>query len=126
LTNRLAKRRSAVARGNLSTGSHPDAHVADVPTKVGAVEPDRVFIRKIDDLRDRSDQGKLATATDPEYEILMTAPLLRELLMGEPPLMHTVNRDRRVKIRFKVVGRSAYDEAVLADRPLMFAVADGL
>ena len=56
----------------------------------------------------------------------MAAPLLRELLMGEPPLIDLVNRERRMKIRFQVVGDSPYQDAVLADDPVAFVKADGL
>lgn len=88
------------------------------------MEPDRVFVRKLDDLRTRTDQSNLAAAADADYDILMAAPLLRELLLGDPPLIHTVNRTRRLKIRFEVVSRSPYEDAVLADRPVFYARAN--
>lgn len=56
----------------------------------------------------------------------MAAPLLRELLMGDPPLFHLVNRHRRLKVRFRVARASAYQQVVLADAPIFYARTDGL
>jgi hypothetical protein len=90
------------------------------------VDPDHVFLRKVQDLESRTDVTRLAAAIDADYEILMAAPLLRELIMGEPPLMHTVNRSRRLKIRFRVSYNLAYEQVVFADKPISYARGDGL
>jgi hypothetical protein len=90
------------------------------------VEPDRVFVRKVQDLRSRTDPAALAAAADPDYDVLMAAPLLRELLMGDPPLLHLVNRSRRLKVRFRVARVNAYEREVLADAPIFYERVDGL
>jgi hypothetical protein len=90
------------------------------------LDPRRVFIRKVEDLRLRVDSARLQTALDPDYEVLMASPLLRELLMGEPPLCHLINRHYRLKIRFEVARKPAYERLVLQDRPIFYARGDGL
>jgi hypothetical protein len=89
------------------------------------VQPDQVFVHKVEDLRARSDPRCLRTVEHPDYEVLMAAPLLRELLMGSPPLIHLVNRERRQKIFFEVGSMPAYEAAVLEHSPVFFARVDG-
>jgi hypothetical protein len=73
------------------------------------MHPDRLFIRKVQDLKTRSLIGtptqQLAPNQDPHYEALMAAAPLRQLLMGDPPLMDVANRTRRLKLRFDVARR---------------------
>jgi hypothetical protein len=47
--------------------------------------------------------------------------LLREILMGDPRLMDLVNRERRLKIRFRVAVTSEYDKLVLELNPEFFS-----
>jgi hypothetical protein len=88
------------------------------------VDPRRVFLGKVRELRSRID-GSLAS-DDPEYEILMTAPLLRELLMGDPPLMDTVNKELRLKPKFHVARATALEKLMFEDAPIFYARGDGL
>ena len=55
-----------------------------------------LFLRVLDDL-----EGRIELAPD-EYEVLGIAALLRKLLIDRPSLVHLVNREHRVKIRFEV------------------------
>jgi hypothetical protein len=77
---------------------------AEVQLPPGAISdtrqmrPEEVFLAKRCDLAGRS----FAVPQSPAYELLMAAPLLRELLIGEPPLVHLVNRTPRLPIRFAV------------------------
>jgi hypothetical protein len=88
---------------------------------------ERIFVAKVRDLRRRTNNDWLQAQEDPSYELFMAAPLLRELLMGDPQAqIHLVNRDRRLKIRFDVRRAADYDE--LFDDPdvTFYAIARGL
>jgi hypothetical protein len=56
----------------------------------------------------------------------MASPLLRELLMGEPPLCHLINRSYRIKIHFHIARKPGYEQEVLKDRPVFYARGDNL
>jgi hypothetical protein len=74
-------------------------------------------------------RGDIQTVTgeDPEYEILMAAPLLRELLAGDPmPLMDLVNRFRWLKLHFLVSRSPAYERLVLEHGAEFYERGDGL
>jgi hypothetical protein len=90
------------------------------------MNPDRVFIRKVEDLQRRTDSECLASAADVGYEVLMSAPLLRELLMGSPPLLHIANREHKVAIRFQVGRKPALEKLILEDKPDFYARTDGV
>jgi hypothetical protein len=89
------------------------------------MEPDEVFVRKVQDLQDHVSVESL-TGIDSQYEVLMAGALLRELLVGDPPLMDTVNRSCHLRLRFDVSRVTAYEQVVLADGPMFFARGDGL
>jgi hypothetical protein len=59
------------------------------------VDRDRLFLETLRDLEARSAGG----AT--EYEVLRSAVLLRQLLLDQSPLLHQVNRDRKIPITFR-------------------------
>jgi hypothetical protein len=58
-------------------------------------ERDRLFLQTLDDLSRRVD------AQDP-YEILGASALIRKLLLDSEPLIDQVNRQHRLKLRFRV------------------------
>ena len=55
--------------------------------------PERLFVRNIDILRE-------TIKTPKEDDLFESARLLRQLLVDENPLLHQVNRARRIKIIF--------------------------
>ena len=60
-----------------------------------------------------------------DYAMLRAAALLRQLLTGESPLMHQVNRSHRLKVTFPVCGRR-YTEVMLADNPTLYLALGGI
>ena len=83
------------------------------------MQADQLFLRDLDDLDRRT------TVAD-EYKALGAAALLRRLLLDEAPLVHQVNRYRRVRIRFRINGESPLERAVLEDNPLLWAIGDAI
>src|SRR5438094_6089576 len=57
---------------------------------------DELFLFAVDDLEGRTQLGQ------GEYDALMMAALLRKLLIDDTPLIHVVNRERRLALRFRV------------------------
>jgi hypothetical protein len=57
---------------------------------------------------------------------LGAAVLLCKLLLDEAPLVHGVNRYRRVTIRFRINGESPLERAVLADNRFIWAIGDAI
>jgi hypothetical protein len=90
------------------------------------MEPERLFVRKFQELRQRTDMNALSQAKDADYEVLMAAPLIRELLLGDPPLMHIANRGAKLRIRFNFIGRTPYEDLILSHRPVLWAKADAI
>jgi len=84
-----------------------------------------VFVLKVQDLRARM-TVKAAEVENVEFEILMASPLLRELLIGDPPLMVTANREHHLKVRFAVARMTALEELQLKDGAVFLARGDGL
>ena len=82
------------------------------------MEPTRLFLETLRDL-----QSKVAAGDD--YSMLRASALLRQLLLDGTPLIHRVNRDIHVKIRFPVCGR-AYREAVLNHKPIFYSALSGI
>jgi hypothetical protein len=81
-----------------------------------------MFIATLKDL----DRRVHATDED-EYEILMSALLLRKLLLEGQTLVHLVNRNRRLKIVYRICGEGPYDRLVLSEPDLeMWSLQDGL
>jgi hypothetical protein len=60
------------------------------------VTVDELFLLTLDDLEERATLGK------GEYNLLNMAWLLRKLLLDSEPLVHAVNRSRRLKILYRV------------------------
>jgi hypothetical protein len=60
---------------------------------------DELFLLTFEDLEERVALGR------GEYDALMSAWLLRKLLLDEQPLVHRANRSRRLKVKFRM-----YDE----------------
>jgi hypothetical protein len=80
---------------------------------------DELFLRTLDDLEKRVEPGI------DEYEVLMSAGLLRKLLLDDPPLADQVNRERKLRILYRI-NASGPDPAVLQDKPLYWSMQDGL
>jgi len=90
-----------IAGGKLRGRAYPDC-----------VDVDRLFLETMNDLDRRLD------APVDEYDVLMIAPLLRKLLLDDSPLVHLVNRQRRVKFRFRYA-TNGYREAAAALGPVL-------
>jgi hypothetical protein len=80
------------------------------------VNPDSLFVRTLDDLEART------RAAVPEYDVLRSALLLRQLLLDPEPLIERVNRERRVKIRYRATATRVPEDP----RPVIWYVQDGL
>lgn len=83
------------------------------------MQADQLFLRTLEDLERR-------TAVADEYEALLAAGLLRKLLLDEAPLVHQVNRYRRVRIRFRINGETPVEKAVLEDNPVFWLIGDAI
>ena len=83
------------------------------------MDAERLFLNTLADLERR------AEASD-EYEVLMSAALLRKLLMNGLPLMDQVNQKHRLRLRFPINGVTPYEELVLEDRPVYWSLEDAL
>jgi hypothetical protein len=57
---------------------------------------DELFLLTFEDLEDRVALGR------GEYDALISAWLLRKLLLDEQPLVHRANRSRRLKLKFRM------------------------
>jgi hypothetical protein len=60
-----------------------------------------------------------------DYAMLRAAALLRQLLIDESPLVHQVNQQYRLKLRFHVCGRR-YAEVVLQMGPVFYSALGGI
>ena len=65
---------------------------------------DELFLLTFEDLEERVTLGR------GEYDALMSAWLLRKLLLDEQPLVHRANRSRRLKLKFRM-----YDDRLLLE-----------
>ena len=83
------------------------------------VDVDRLFVHTLDDLERRT------TATD-EYEVLMSAALLRKLLLDGTRLTDQVNRIYRVDLRFRISAVSPYEQMLYEDNPVFWTIEDAL
>jgi hypothetical protein len=82
------------------------------------VNADEMFLKTLDELEQRLRVGA------PEYDVLMSAASLRKLLLDGEPLVHRVNRERRLRIRFRANcgGPPAH---VIEDHPTYWSIHDG-
>ena len=72
------------------------------------MDADQLFLETLSDLEARLGRGK------PEYEILQIAGLLRKLLLdGQNSLVDQVNRERRLRVRYRINQRSVIGMAEL-------------
>lgn len=78
-----------------------------------------LFRRTVDDL----DQRVAAIA---HYDALMSAALLRKLLLDGNPLIHQVNRTYRLNLRFRISGVSQFEQMLLDSDPMFWSLEDGL
>ena len=60
------------------------------------MDPDQLFLKTLSDLERRT--GSEAS----EYDVLRSSALLRQLLLDGSPLVHQVNRHRRLTLVFRV------------------------
>lgn len=78
-----------------------------------------LFIRTLSDLEKRT------TSTD-EYEVLLSALLIRKLLLDAVPLMDKVNSSVRLKVHFRINGETAYERIIHEDGPIFWSLEDGI
>jgi hypothetical protein len=86
---------------------------------VKLVDVDRLFVHTLRDLERR-------TAANNEYEVLMSAALLRKLLLDQGRLMDQVNRRYRLELRFRINGVSPFEKQILDMNPTFWALEDAL
>jgi hypothetical protein len=84
------------------------------------VNQDALFIKTLDDLA-----GRVTPSRD-EYEVLGISSLVRKLLLDEHPLAHTVNRERRLSVRFEINVTPPIWEALGEEPPLFWLSQDAL
>jgi hypothetical protein len=84
------------------------------------MERDELFLRVLDDL-----EGRVEPAPD-EYDVLGIAALLRKLLIDNPSLVHLVNREHRVKVRFTISVPRRIWEIAETPKPALWSLQDGL
>jgi hypothetical protein len=91
-----------------------------------AVHADEIFLSKMRDLASRVTQDGDFSDPDYQYRVLMSAALLRNLLLDGTPLTSIVNRDRKLKLRFRIAINENYERVALQMGPLFYTRADGL
>ncbi|NBH06628.1 hypothetical protein [Amycolatopsis sp. SID8362] len=79
----------------------------------------RLFIQTLRDLDERSQSAD-------EYTILMSAALLRKLLLDERRLIDQVNRTHNLRIRFRISGVSPIEQFNYDNPPAFYAIEDAL
>lgn len=80
---------------------------------------DRLFVHTLRDLEER-------TASTDEYTVLMSAALLRKLLLDDSRLVDQVNRTYRLKLRYRISDVSPWEKLILDDRPVFWIIEDAL
>jgi hypothetical protein len=83
------------------------------------VDIDRLFVHTLRDLEERTDSTN-------EYTVLMSAALLRKLLLDESRLADQVNRNHRLKLRYRISGVSPYEKLMVDASPVFWAIEDAL
>jgi hypothetical protein len=84
------------------------------------VHQDILFIKTLEDLA-----GRVMPGCD-EYEVLGISSLVRKLLLDDHPLAHTVNRERRVRLRFEIDATPPVWEILGEEPPLLWLSQDAL
>lgn len=80
---------------------------------------ERLFVHTLHDLAERSESAD-------EYTLLMSAALLRKLLLDNHPLIDQVNRTYRLELRFRISDISPAEQLILDAKPFFWSIADGL
>lgn len=80
---------------------------------------DRLFVHTLRDLEER-------TASTDEYTVLMSAALLRKLLLDDSRLVDQVNRTHRLKLRYRISDVSPWEKLILDDGPGFWTIEDAL
>lgn len=83
------------------------------------MDAEELFLRTLDHLE------QSITSTD-EYVVLMSAGLLRKLLVDGGRLMNQVNRAYRLSLRFRISDVSPLEKAMLDDNPIFWSLEDSL
>jgi hypothetical protein len=83
------------------------------------LDSDRLFVHTLRDLEQR-------TAATDEYEVLLSAALLRKLLLDQERLMDQVNRRYRLDLRFRTSGVSPFEQQIWDSTPIFWALEDVL
>ncbi len=83
------------------------------------MDPDQLFLHTLEDLERR-------TAAADEYEVLMSAALLRKLLLDKGRLMDQVNRRHRLDLRFRISAVSPLEQLIHEDNPMFWVIEDAL
>jgi len=78
-----------------------------------------LFVRTLDQLGEGAD-------TADEYVATRSAGLLRQLLLDAQPLVHALNREHHLKLRFTVTDHPLLRKAVEDDKPVVRLVMDGV
>jgi cobalamin biosynthesis protein CobT len=78
------------------------------------VDVDQLFIHTLRDLERR-------TAATNEYEVLLSAALLRKLLLDQERLMDQANRSYRLDLRFRISGVSPFEQQMGQEPDLLGA-----
>lgn len=97
----------------------PDTTAGDDCVICAPVNRDALYLRLIDELT------KTAEQVEDDFSLLQASAHMRKLLLDEDPLMHQVNRERRIKVLFTVCAEDPYTAMVLEDGPVFWAWMDG-
>lgn len=83
------------------------------------MDVDQLFVHTLRDLERR-------TAATDEYEVLLSAALLRKLLLDQERLMDQVNRRYSLDLRFRISGVSPFEQQIWGSNPIFWALEDAL
>lgn len=86
-----------------------------VVVEVEPVDVDQLFIHTLRDLERR-------TAATDEYEVLLSAALLRKLLLDQERLMDQVNRRYSLDLRFRISDVSPFEQKIWDSTPTFWAL----
>jgi hypothetical protein len=80
---------------------------------------DELYVRTLEDVT------RIAERPRDEFDLLLASAHLRKLLVDEDPLVHQVNRERRLKLWFEPSAEDAYTVEVMKDDPIFYSPMDG-
>ena len=83
------------------------------------MDVEQLFVRTLADLEHRIVAGD-------EYEVLMSAGLLRKLLMEGTTLVDKVNSRYKLKIRYPMNDVSAYERVIYEDAPAFWSLLEAI